>query len=69
MILLEQKMIRQGSLEESIIEFKAAFQTPFGWTPDLDEALEVCKSHDLSPAMCVVPVVIAWSKTLHEVMK
>lgn len=69
MILLEEKIIRHGTLEEKIVEFKVAFQTPFGWTPDLNEAIEICKSHDLIPAMCVVPIVIAYSKTLHEVMK
>lgn len=66
MIDLEHKMIRQQDKVEPILDWRVVFQTPVGWFEKLDDACLACSELDLDPTLCVVPVAMAISETLHE---
>ena len=69
MIILEENQIVQGNQVDTILRFEVVFQTPFGWCPTLKEATDYCKSKDLDPAMCVIPVPRAIGNFLSEVVR
>lgn len=66
MIDLKSQMIRQFGRDEPILRWQVVFQTPMGWFEKLSDANEACAAVDLNPQLCVVPVVMAISETLHE---
>lgn len=61
------KTIVFGGKVEPIIRTETWFKTPFGLCANLDDALEACKTADLDPMFCVVPVPVFLSETMHEV--
>lgn len=67
MIDLKYQMIRQLGHDEPILRWQVVFQTPMGWFEKLDDANTACAAVDLSPQLCVVPVVMAISQTMHEI--
>lgn len=60
--LVEQSMQMVGQSEQ-IDKWVVWFQTPFGITPDLSEAIARCSQNDLDPELFVtpIPVVIGMS--------
>lgn len=59
-------MINMGTaslhLRGNVFEIKkweVWFQTPFGLMESHDDAITFCKSRDLDPTLCVIPVPVA----------
>lgn len=59
--------LEEGTLNgDPIIDWEIRWMTPFGLTPDLDEAVRVVKSYELEPNLYVWPVSIAISESERE---
>jgi hypothetical protein len=66
---ITQKELDLQGKKEPITSFQVWFQTPFGLYEELEEAIKKCEDTDLHPLTCVVPVPVAVSETLYEVLR
>lgn len=66
---ITQKELNLQGKREPITHFDVWFQTPFGLYETVEEAIKKCEDTDLLPLTCVVPVPVAVSETLYEVLR
>lgn len=68
MIRLSTQMMTQGEVEARITEWRVGFQSPFGWSFDLQDAIKRCIESDLNPDICIRPVAVAISDVMEEAL-
>lgn len=68
MISLKENQITLGDKSEPILRFEVWFQSPFGLLTDRVGAIEQVAAHDLEPDQVLIPVSVAVSETLYEVV-
>jgi hypothetical protein len=68
-ILYRDGRVTRGEYSERIERWEVWFQTPFGLTPKLHEAVEACVKGDFDPELMVVPVPVAMTQASYEVAK
>ena len=66
MIDLVENNITQGNNTEQIERWEVWFITPFGLTPDCQQAVQRLQSVDLDPRTCMKAIPVAMGETLWE---
>ena len=67
MIMIVDNTIIQDGVIDPIKRWEVWYMTPMGITPSLDEAREMCTTHDLNPETCIIPRCVAIGALLYEV--
>ena len=70
MIHFEDRMVDFGHTRpKPIVAWAVWFETPFGLCSTLDLAVERCKSCDIDPELCIIPVAVAQTQDSYEVCR